>query len=116
MIEIENLIPGKEYWCSYIEFSKSGTRVNRRIIPQKVRYESLTEGIYSNRIGVLKPLGSNQHLFYIYNNQEFFEYVYKTEEEAIEGFNSMLYNVLDKVRSEYDSKVNKINKCFIKKG
>ena len=119
MIRVEDLEPGKEYWCSYIEFSRSSSRVNKRILPQKVVYEEYEKTkkstFYSSRLGVFKEVGNNRHLFYTYERQEYIEPIYRTKEEAIDGYNSQLYNELDKVRSEYDSKVNNINKNFLKK-
>lgn len=116
MIKAEDLEFNKEYWYSYIEFSRSSTRVNRRILPKKVVYIPVkdTDDYYKSRgvVGFIKSL-TGQHIYNVLSGSKVFEYIYKTEEEAIEGFNTMLYSELDKIKYEYELKQKMINKNFI---
>lgn len=115
MINKEDLVNGKEYWYSYIEFSKSSTRVNIRKIPIKVTFELSEDNSYNkSRYGVFKD-EYNRHICYAYINSDYVAYVYETEEEAIEGYNSLLYNQLDKIKSEYEKKEQIIKRNFLKK-
>lgn len=116
MIKVEDLEFNREYWYSYIEFSRNSTRVNKRVLPKKVVYEPIkdTNDYYKSRgvVGFIKSL-TGQYIYNVYSNSKVFEYIYKTEEEAIEGFNTMLYSELDKIKYEYELKQKIINKNFI---
>ena len=116
MIKVEDLELNKEYWYSYIEFSRNSTRVNKRVLPEKVVYVPVkdTDDYYKNKgiVGFIKSL-SGQYIYNVYLGSKVFEYIYKTEEEAIEGFNTRLYSELDKIKYEYELKQKKINKNFI---
>lgn len=116
MIKVQELEFNKEYWYSYIEFSRNCTRVNKRESPKKVVYEPIkdTDDFYKSRgvVGFIKSL-TGQHIYNVYSGSKVFEYIYKTEEEAIEGFNTLLYSELDKIKYEYELKQKIINKNFI---
>ncbi len=116
MIKVADLEFNKEYWYSYIEFSRSSTRVNKRVSPKKVVYEPIkdTDDYYKSRgvVGFIKSL-TGQHIYNVHSGSKVFEYIYKTQEEAIEGFNTMLYSELDKIKYEYELKQKIINKNFI---
>ena len=116
MIKVQELEFNKEYWYSYIEFSRNSTRVNKRVSPKKVVYEPIkdTDDYYKSRgvVGFIKSL-TGQHIYNVLSGSKVFEYIYKTEEEAIEGFNTILYSELDKIKYEYELKQKMINKNFI---
>ena len=116
MIKVEDLEFNKEYWYSYIEFSRNSTRANKRVLPRKVVYTPVEDknDYYKSKgvVGFIKSL-TGQYIYYVYSGSKVFEYIYKTEEEAIEGFNTILYGELDKIKYEYELKQKIINKNFI---
>lgn len=116
MIKAGDLEFNKEYWYSYIEFSRSSTRVNKKALPQKVVYVPVEDNneYYKSRsiVGFIKSL-TGRYIYNVYSYSKVFEFIYKTEEEAIEGFNTELYSELDKIKYEYELKQKIINKNFI---
>lgn len=100
---LDKLVDGKEYYVYALRISRSG-KASRKIIPQiaKFKKDRGTRGSFYNEKG--KYLGET---WYTYFN------VFDNYEEAVEEWNMQLQNILDKVTSEFETRIKNISSLKI---
>ena len=122
MIKIskEELINGevtkKDYWLTYARISKKGTRFIACLKPTKVKIKIVNDYLvlYDNKKEYRYGYGYESYYTRILNHVSMdLQYLFETEQEAIEYWNSCLRNQLDKVQSEYESKSEFLTKNII---
>lgn len=123
MIKIskEELINGeitkKDYWLTYAHISKKGTRFIACLKPTKVKIKIVNDCLvfYDNKREYRYGYGyQSYYSTRILNHVSMdLQYLFETEQEAIEYWNSCLRNQLDKVQSEYESKSEFLTKNII---
>lgn len=120
-ISREELINGeitkKDYWLTYAYISKKGTRFISCLKPTKVKIKIINNDLvlYDNKKEYKYGYGYESYhstRMFNYGYMEL-QYLFETEQEAIEYWNSCLRNQLDKVQSEYESKSEFLTKNII---
>lgn len=123
MIKIskEELINGevtkKDYWLTYAYISKNSTRFTACLKPTRVKIKIVNDCLvfYDNKKEYKYGYGYISYYITRISNHEYMDlqYLFETEQEAIEYWNSCLRNQLDKVQSEYESKSEFLTKNII---
>ncbi len=98
---------GDEFWYTYIEFTTRGDRILRMHEPEpfvvtKVNDRSSYIDARSKTTGNLITINTA------------YKGIYETRDDAVEYWNSRLYNALDKLESRYISVTKNFKKKIIK--
>lgn len=119
-INLNNINENKEYWYTYIEFSKS-SRVRRRKKPIKVRlkyvidtyYEKIIEIYNSEKGTVVDKIIKTINIKDINLTSISIYPLYYSKEEAINEWNRKIQIEKDKVLSEYERKIKYLNEKIL---
>ncbi len=102
MIEQDALKVGDECWYAIIELSSERGRINRREKPVKAVVKNTHSGWRGLQVEIETESGRNLTVS--------LGSLYKTREEAVEDWNSIIYNALDWIESDYQRKKRLIEK------
>jgi hypothetical protein len=118
MINVKDLVHGKEYWFCRLITSKRGDRFREKTKPTKVVYELFKEPIkytYSSHIKVGCFKLDCYTIVDVYDKTETIECIFLTEDECIEYWNNLIHKSLDALDALHAVERARIEKGFIKK-
>lgn len=103
---VKDIQPGETYWYTYIECSKTG-RCKSNKVPFQCVVKDNGRNFYT--IGPICWIRKD-------SDNEIEDYgIYETYEEAVDAYNGMIYNLIDRFTSMFESIKKRLLKKVIKK-
>lgn len=118
MINVKDLVHGKEYWFCRAVTSRRGDRFREKTRPTKVVYELFKEPIkytYSSHVKIGCFKNDFRHALDVFETTETIERIFLTEEECIEYWNNMIHSNLEALEALHATERNRLKKELIKK-
>lgn len=112
--EYNRLKPGDHIWVSRVMFSDSGTNT-LGLLAELIKIEGIS---YEDEFKVLKvekgtTLKENRIVtpgYYSFN----YPNAFKTRKDAVEHWNNVVYNTLDRLTSNYEQTIKRVKKKILK--